>query len=367
MRILQLIDVYKTGGAEKVFDNLSVYCKDNNIDTNRFSLYKGSIDNNLDYLIEYNKKSFVGKFFQQIFLINKLRKILEKGNYDMIISFLDRSNIVSIIAAEFLKIRVVVTVHNPPTVQYKKLGKFSKIVFCILRIFYNKKYVKVIAVSNQVKNSLSDIGISNIEVVYNPIFIKEKEQFSENKSDNNYFIAVGRLEYQKAFWKLIKAVKILDYKYKENIKLKILGDGILNESLRKLILELNLENSIELLGFVKNPLPIIKNSLAMIFSSYYEGFPITVLEAFSLSIPVIGAKCAIPEEIRNLLVDFNSLFYTNKNNDENFTLEFEADDYKIAEILHLALRNTNELFKIAEIGKKWVKNNCSLDNFGSYF
>ena len=86
-----------------------------------------------------------------------------------------------------------------------------------------------------------------------------------------------------------------------------------------------------------------------------------------MSIPVIGAKCAIPEEIRNLLVDFNSLFYINKNNDENFTLEFEEDDYKLAEILNLALKNTDELFKIAKIGKNWVKNNCSLDNFGSYF
>jgi len=45
-------------------------------------------------------------------------------------------------------------------------------------------------------------------------------------------------------------------------------------------------------------------------------------------------------------------------------LEFEADDYKLAEILNLALRNTDELFKIAKIGKNWVKNNCSLDNYG---
>lgn len=49
---------------------------------------------------------------------------------------------------------------------------------------------------------------------------------------------------------------------------------------------------------------------------------------------------------------------------ENFTLEFEADDYKLAEILNLALRKTDELFKIAKIGKNWVKNNCSLDNYG---
>lgn len=64
MRILQLIDVYKTGGAEKVFNNLSLYCKDKNINSDRFSLYKNLVDNNLNYLMDYNKKSFGGKIFK---------------------------------------------------------------------------------------------------------------------------------------------------------------------------------------------------------------------------------------------------------------------------------------------------------------
>lgn len=365
MKVLQIIDIYKTGGAEKLFDNFSLYCEKENIQNDKILLYKSPVNENLGFLIESNSNSILRKIVQQFVCIKKLRQIIKKEKYDFVVSFLDRSNIVAIKASEKINVHVVATVHNPPTVQYKKLGKFANFVFAILKKNYDKKNVKVIAVSKQVENSLKSIGVKNVSVVYNPIVIKPFDY--ENNSNDKYFVAVGRLEYQKAFWKLIKAVKIVNEKYKKRVNLKILGDGLLTDKLKELVNNLNLENQVKLEGFVKNPLPVIKNSQAMIFSSYFEGFPITVLESFSLGIPVVGSECAVPEEIRNNLNDFSTFFYKNQNSDENFTTNYEEDDFQLAKIINLSIETEVDLKKIALIGKKWVSENCGLENFIRYF
>ena len=362
MNVLEIIDIYKHGGAEKVYDAYSSFCQKKNIVLDRFTIYKSDTAN-LNYLLENNSKSLIQKIFQQIKGSQKLSHIITIQNYDKIVSFLDRSNIVSIIATNG-KIPVIATVHNPPTIQYQKLGHLKKVVFALLRYFYNKKNVRVIAVSKQVEESLLSIGIKNVKIVYNPLCIKEC-------NDNvlvpeYYFVSIGRLSYQKAPWKLIKALSILRTKYEKDIHLVIVGDGDLIEQSKKLTEELNVEDLVYFTGYVENPYSIIKKAYCMIFTSYFEGFPITVLEAFHCNTPVIGAKVAIPDEIRKEIA-YSDFYYQNQNMLQNFQSNvFEEDDYTIANIILKAIDSKADLNFIAKKGNKWVSENCRLSNFENY-
>ena len=363
MKILQLIDVYKVGGAEKVYDNYSLFCRSNNDDTDRFCLYCSDSDS-LESVLDTNAQSIAGKIVQQAVGLHRLRAIVKNSRYDKIVSFLDRSNIMAIMAARG-HILVVATVHNPPTVQYEKLGTLKHLVLHVLRHYYNKKNVRVIAVSNQVKESLTAIGVKNVRIVYNPLVV--------NKTDcvpisipKPYFVSVARLAYQKAHWKLIKAMYILKTKFNKILHFVIVGDGILLEKAKTLADSLGLADFVHFVGFIENPFPLISNAFCMVFSSYFEGFPVTVLEAFSCGCPVIGADCAIPEEIR-LLLPSSDFYYKNQNSQENFNPHIlEEDDYVLAEIMNRALEKPNVLQAITSAGTAWVAENCGLDNFKKY-
>ena len=364
MKVLQIIDVYNRAvGAQKVYDAYCSYCESKKIDLDRYTIYK-SRNQLLKCLIEKNSNNLLKKVFQQTEGTRRLSHLIKNSGYNKIVSFLDRSNVMSIMAAKG-KISVIATVHNPPVVQYEKLGKLKKIVFAFLKHCYNKKNVQVIAVSKQVKESLESLGVRNVKIVYNPLVVNENavEAFNFSKP---YFVAVGRLSYQKAHWKLIKAVSILKSKYHKEINLVIVGDGLLIESSKELAIALGVQNLITFTGFVENPFPIISEAFCMIFSSYFEGFPITVLESFHCNCPVIGAQIALPEEIRSE-IPYKEYYYENKNLEENLKSSvFENDDYNLADIMNKALENSDILQKIAETGKKWVSENCGIENFNQY-
>ncbi len=100
------------------------------------------------------------------------------------------------------------------------------------------------------------------------------------------FIYVGRLDELKGIKVLFQAWNLIG----ENAPLlKVCGTGPLEDWCREFISE-NAMKSIELLGFVPNTeaKKLISNSQAMILpTQWYEGFPMTILEAFSVGTPVI--------------------------------------------------------------------------------
>ena len=73
----------------------------------------------------------------------------------------------------------------------------------------------------------------------------------------------------------------------KNTTAVMIGEGELRSSIEKKIKEYDLSDRIELLGFVNNPYPIIRESKVMIMPSRWEGFGLVAVEALSLGIPVI--------------------------------------------------------------------------------
>jgi glycosyltransferase involved in cell wall biosynthesis len=71
----------------------------------------------------------------------------------------------------------------------------------------------------------------------------------------------------------------------------ILGTGEEQTLLENRIANLNLEDKVHLLGFKENVWDYISNAKFLVLSSQYEGFPMTILEALSLGIPVISFDC----------------------------------------------------------------------------
>lgn len=89
-------------------------------------------------------------------------------------------------------------------------------------------------------------------------------------------------------------------------KLVILGQGDLEDYLKELAKELDLEKDVHFLGFQENPFKYIAKSTIYAFPSLYEGFPNAMCEAMVCGVPVISADCKSgPREILAPDTDIN--------------------------------------------------------------
>ena len=139
-------------------------------------------------------------------------------------------------------------------------------------------------------------NIPNIEVIPNAaMFVAEK--YSDVSAKR--VIAVGRLDYQKGFDRLIKAWEIIQKSGKYNDwVLDIFGQGEWKDMLQTMINEKSLDTSTFINKPTKNIGEEYANSAILVMSSNYEGFPMVMIEAMACGLPVVAFdfKCG-PKDI----------------------------------------------------------------------
>ena len=100
-------------------------------------------------------------------------------------------------------------------------------------------------------------------------------------------VTVCRLTKEKGLNILFQALSLLNFK---NYKLLIAGDGIEKLKLKQLSEKLNISSKIKYFGFMKDIKPLLKLSNLYVNTSYFEGFPNSVVEAINYGIPVICSQ-----------------------------------------------------------------------------
>lgn len=128
--------------------------------------------------------------------------------------------------------------------------------------------------------------IKESQVFVKPNFNKSLNENSIVKNRKNRYIFAGRLDRLKGIDFLLNTWKMMGEKAPELI---VCGTGPLAEWCEKFIEE-NKLHSVRLLGFVPNTeiRKLIAESKALILpTQWYEGFPMSVIESFSVGTPVI--------------------------------------------------------------------------------
>ena len=155
---------------------------------------------------------------------------------------------------------------------------------------------QLIATSSSLEQRVRSFGLDHVTTVNNPVdlqFFVPKKGHPKNR--NFKLLAVGRLEEQKGFDLLIKALSILP----STIELKIIGGGSQHIILEKLIAELKLEQRISLLG-EKSRVHVLEEfhkSDGFVLSSRHETFGNVLLEAMACGLPVVATRCGGPLDI----------------------------------------------------------------------
>ncbi|WAM33646.1 glycosyltransferase family 4 protein [Caldicellulosiruptor morganii] len=166
---------------------------------------------------------------------------------------------------------------------------------------------KLIALTSFARDLFIKFGIPYSKIAVKPNFIFVDE-INPVCTKENYIIFVGRLSYEKGIMLLLEAMKQIERK----ITLLVVGDGPLRQDVINFI-EKNRLNNIKYLGAQKRDkvLELISKAKLLIFPSiWFEGFPMTILEAFSVGTPVLannlgGVSEIVKEGVNGYLFDFS--------------------------------------------------------------
>ena len=170
--------------------------------------------------------------------------------------------------------------------------------FPLVKLIYNRAD-RIIAVSKGVELDLiENFGIREtlVTTISNGCNVTRIQELAEEEltidekklfAGPNVIVTMGRLEYQKGQWHLIRALAALRDAGIE-FTLLILGQGSKQAYLEKLIEDYDLQDRIKLMGFCSNPFKIMKNAELYVLPSLYEGMGNSLIEALACGLPCIS-------------------------------------------------------------------------------
>lgn len=294
MKILFVISTLRFGGAERVMSVLSSYF------ANSHEVWLVRFENNEPFYklnekiklinldLNSENKGFTSKVKKRFFKIIALRELIKNNNFDCVVSFMDSTNLLSIIANFGLKTPLVISEHSHFTLLNKKWRLLK-------RIFYPLANGLSVLTNDDLK--YYDY-VKNKAVIYNPVMIENQEIKKEN-----LIIFVGRLVKIKGCDLFLRALSLVDLK---DFKIEVLGDGQERENLENLAKELNLNVTFK--GSIKDISSYYSKAKIIVLSSFNEGFGNVLVESIyfdciRVATPTPGAKELIKDEFDGFISD----------------------------------------------------------------
>ena len=148
-------------------------------------------------------------------------------------------------------------------------------------------------------------------ILYNVINEEDVRQkaLSADTTDSFDVAYVGRLSEQKDPVRLMKVINSVVRRL-PNLKVAIVGSGEMEQEIKAECKHLGIERNVSFMGFMSNPLGVLKSSKVMVMSSKREGTPMCVLEAQALGIPVVSTPT---DGINDVISDGENGFLSNDN------------------------------------------------------
>lgn len=220
---------------------------------------------------------------------NKLQKIVNNENPDILISYLLRADIInSLIKVDFAK--KISSIRNMIEKEYViSHGKLIGNIFGFFHKYALSQLDKIILMSNDmydffIKNKFEQNKLALIHNCLDEDDLQKKMSVSYTKPfDNNLpiIVSVGSLIPRKNTILLVNnCLKLLTEGFAFNVL--IIGDGEERKILESKINESSYKNNFKFTGNINNPIPFILNSNIFVMTSISEGVSRSLMEALYL-------------------------------------------------------------------------------------
>lgn len=310
LKLLHVIDSLGVGGAEKllvgVINGLSGY-EHHLIILNDPDSLRTAITADCAFL-NLGIKSKAGLFLNAA----RVKRYIKKNKIDLVHAHLYRANILSRLATPHT-IPLFNTIHS---ISSLAAYRGSRLSLYLERLTYRRRH-HLIAVSKAVLADFEKyVHVKGpVTVLYN--FIDEKFFASGPKTefskDKLRLVSVGNLSYPKNYPYLLEAFK----KIPAQVSLDIYGDGPMYNELQQQIDEYKL--NVRLCGSQKDIHTILPRYDAFLMSSFFEGQPLSLLEAMACGLPSFLADIPVLREVTG-----NDAVYFNTNDPQNLAREVQS-------------------------------------------
>lgn len=172
---------------------------------------------------------------------------------------------------------------------------------------------------------------------------------------SNYFLVgmISRLEIDKRIDIAINVLELLLHKGLNDIYFVVVGDGILLDSMKELAKNLNVNHRIKFLGYVDQVDQLLEYFDLILFTSEWEGLPLTIWEAMSEGVPIVSSDVGGIKEI----VEGVNCGYI-----------YPFGDLETCANLIIKLKNNPELrMKLGLNGKKAMETTFTKEKFINFF
>lgn len=348
MKIMQVVPSFDFGGAETMCESLIYALKKRG-----YSIFAVSLYTNKTPITERLERHGVEMFYLDkqpgldISMVSKLVHIMRCKQPDIVHTHLDVIKY-AVLAAKITKIKGCIhTIHNVAN------KEASGMAMRVNKFFYKHKWSVPVALSELVRESIIQyyqMDKEKIPVILNGVDLSKCKPKRNYSVDGNFKILhIGRFSEQKNHRGLIEAFYAFHTQY-PNSELWLIGDGIMKNEIEEYVKNKQISGSVKFLGLQNDVHGYLHDADIFTLPSYYEGIPMTLIEAMGSGLPIVAtAVGGVPDmlnEVSAILVPVDSNiiaealknYYLNEQLRENhglaalelskcFSVETMADQY----------------------------------------
>lgn len=210
--------------------------------------------------------------------IRALRSRLTADHPDVVVGFMDTTNVLTALAAIGVA-RVVLTEHMPPMLG---LSFLWRVLRAITYFFADT----VVVQTPEAQAYHPALLRRRIEVLPNPVEFPAASAESKGK----VLVSMGRLAPEKRFDVLIRVFARLGQRFPE-WTMTLLGEGEERVRLERLCESLGVADRVSLPGWVADPERVLATGGVYVMASRFEGFCNALVEGMSMALPAVAFDC----------------------------------------------------------------------------
>lgn len=252
---------------------------------------------------------FPEKHWSSIRIGTALRRYFGEKRFDIVHTHKYKDTILAAPVACWAGVPYVVRTVHGLTEPFSGVNAWKMSFYESVERRVHQRYVTTaLAVSSEIERRLCQNGATDVVCIRNGIELNALPDRSRCSATRKAFGvpddvcligSVGRLTPVKGFPHLLKAVQILT-EQGLHVKLWLVGDGILNQELRRLAQDSGVAEQVVMLGHRQDTYELLQAMDMFVLPSLHEGIPMALLEAMAVGLPVIATRVGgIPEVIED--------------------------------------------------------------------